>query len=623
MSGGFLVFIGHKHEVSLLEKFIDQDTVVISLRPSVSSELAQRNIPYQNTLSFFGKECHRYTLIKSTEIIEGIRPFLKGINTEEVQHAFEKTWIFHFRLYLLYWLTMLCIIDKAVQTYNPDTFIIKSSCVDNNLLSVIVKYYADANNINIQYASKKRYRSSGKVNNILKDWLGRIVFESQLFLFPIINRSRNSIFAPEDTYNMPNLFNRVSKHIDRALPVYLSVRKSSLKTRIQEMLSGKSSSFLYLSTDVSSGNQVIFQDKFNICTLHIKNWLSAHSNESTICRVQMQVPLLSFIENNLKQKMLDLYGSIASLRRVLSVVKPKQVFSQNSLGVSYALGEICSYEHIPAMLISHGSHVPHAGNVSDLEWSIHAHTIFNSKYPFVALQTPWAKKFLNQQSEVVSYGIDTGPLLFARKNPSDDRRIELRQKLFASHQDKKIILHAGTPKKWDGFRPWVYETQDEYISNINDVIKAVESVTGLYLAIRFRPQYGLSIEDLQQLLVVSNCYDVYSEGSFEEHLLASDLLLSYSSTTIEESLQLHIPVLQYNPDGRYEHIPGQVLSNRGTNSVSTVYSVLSRKDLLPALSWWSEQVLEGEDEKELIWSEHILDSSDDMKWLEVMEKKEC
>jgi hypothetical protein len=98
MSGGFLVFIEHKYEVSLLEKFIDQDTVVISLRPSASSELAQRNIPYQNTLSFFGKECHRFTLIKSTEIIEGIRPFLKGINTEEVQHAFEKTWIFHFRL---------------------------------------------------------------------------------------------------------------------------------------------------------------------------------------------------------------------------------------------------------------------------------------------------------------------------------------------------------------------------------------------------------------------------------------------------------------------------------------------------------------------------------------------
>jgi hypothetical protein len=155
------------------------------------------------------------------------------------------------------------------------------------------------------------------------------------------------------------------------------------------------------------------------------------------------------------------------------------------------------------------------------------------------------------------------------------------------------------------------------------VIKAVESITGLYLAIRFRPQYGLSIEDLQQLLVVSNCYDIYTEGSFEEHLLASDLLLSYSSTTMEESLQHHIPVLQYYPDGRYEHIPGQVLSNRGTNSVSTVYSVLSRKDLLPALSWWSEKVLEGEDEKELIWSEHILDSSDDMKWLEVMEKKEC
>jgi len=626
-----VVFIESKNDIHLFEKHINQDTIVISMQPSVSVELEQRDIPYQNTLSFFGQECHRYTLVQSTKIVEGVRPFLKKMRAGEVQHAFEKTWIFYFRFYLHYWLAMLCIIDKAVQAYQPDNFIILEpdnvdelviETIDNDLLSIIVKYYGNAHKINIQYVNKKAYKLSGKVNDVLKGWLGRTIFEFQLFLFPVINRSRNSLFVPEDTYNMPNLLNMVSKYIDRSLPVYLSVRRSSLKTRIQEMLSGESFSFLYLPQGASSGEKLIFQDRINVCTSHIKKWLSGHSNESTIYGVQLQVPLLLFIENNLKQKMLDLYGRINSLQRVMNVVNPKQVFSQHSIGVSYALGEICSYKNIPALLTSHGSHVPHAGDVSELEWSIHAHTIFNSKYPLVAFQTPWAKKFFKQQREVVSQGIDTGPLLFARKNFNDDKRIEFRQKLFTRHKDKKIILHAGTPKGWSSFRPWVYETVDEYIRNINDVIKAVESVADLYLAVRFRPQEGLSLEGFQHSLVISECYDIYADGSFEEHLLASDLLLSYSSTTIEESLQNHIPVLQYDPDGKYEHISGQVLSGRETNNVSTVYSVLSRKDLLPALSWWSENFSEDNQEN-VSWQEHILDSDNDMKWLAVMEKKEC
>ena len=625
---GSLIFIGHKDEVALFEKFIDQDTVVISLQPSVSIELAQRNIPYENTLSFLCKDGHRNTLIKSTEIIEGVRPFLKGMNIDGIQHTFEKTWIFYFRFYLHYWLAMLYIIDSVVQTYNPDKLIIISNCddkmdidiVDNNILGLIVKNYSDSHNINIEYTNKRTYKFCAKVNNTSKNWLKRLVFEFQLLLFPIIGRGRNSLVAPEDTYNMPDLLNRVSKHIDRALPVYLLIRRCSIKTHIQEMLSGKSFSFFYMPTDLSSDKHKVFHNKYDACASHIESWFNDHGIKSTICGVQVRVPLFGFIENILKNKMLDLYGSITSLRRVMDVVQSKRVFSQHSLGISYALGEICSHEHIPAILISHGSHVPHSGDISELEWSIHAHTIFNSKYPFVALQTPWAKKFLEQQDEVHSQAVETGPLLFSQMNLNDDRRDVFRQKLFASHKNEKIILHAGTPKDWNLFRPWVYETIDEYIRNINDVIKAVESVTGLYLAIRFRPQKGLSLEEFQQSLMISNCYDIYIDGSFVEHLVASDLLLSYSSTTIEESLQNHIPVLLYDPDGKYEHIPGLVLPNKKTNNVSTVYSVRSKNDLLPALFWWSEMISEEDNEKDLIWSENILDSGNDMDWLKIMEE---
>ena len=75
-------------------------------------------------------------------------------------------------------------------------------------------------------------------------------------------------------------------------------------------------------------------------------------------------------------------------------------------------------------------------------------------------------------------------------------------------------------------------------------------------------------------LINSNCYGIYIDGVFEDHLLGSDLLLSYSSTTIEEALQNHVPVLQYDPSGKYEHIPGQVLSTTSENKVSAIYMTI-------------------------------------------------
>ena len=100
------------------------------------------------------------------------------------------------------------------------------------------------------------------------------------------------------------------------------------------------------------------------------------------------------------------------------------------------------------------------------------------------------------------------------------------------------------------------------------------------------------------------------------------MLLSYSSTAIEEALQNHVPVLQYDPDGKYEHLPGQVLSATKKNSISAVYSVLSENDLIPALQWWSKS-FEENNHMMRFWSEHILDFDSKMDWLSHMDSKKC
>jgi len=76
-----LVFIENLDEIKLLEKYINANTIIISVNPSVNVELKRRGIPFETTLKFFGPEGHRYILNKSLEIIEKIRPFLKSIDS--------------------------------------------------------------------------------------------------------------------------------------------------------------------------------------------------------------------------------------------------------------------------------------------------------------------------------------------------------------------------------------------------------------------------------------------------------------------------------------------------------------------------------------------------------------
>tara|TARA_B100000767_G_C19489418_1_gene419589 strand:- start:369 stop:680 length:312 start_codon:yes stop_codon:yes gene_type:complete len=102
--------------------------------------------------------------------------------------------------------------------------------------------------------------------------------------------------------------------------------------------------------------------------------------------------------------------------------------------------------------------------------------------------------------------------------------------------------------------------------------------------------------------------------------MSSDILISYSSTTIEEALQSHIPVLQYDPDGKYQHIQGEVLSSDGINKLSTVYSVLTDNDLKEALKWWKENH-NIDINRTLDWTQHVFEDEENEDLVKIMDIK--
>jgi len=63
----------------------------------------------------------------------------------------------------------------------------------------------------------------------------------------------------------------------------------------------------------------------------------------------------------------------------------------------------------------------------------------------------------------------------------------------------------------------------------------------------------------------------------------TDLLVSFSSTVIEEALQNRVPVLLYGGDGRYQHIKAPSVTEGDTPGTGAVYHVGDAKALPYAL----------------------------------------
>jgi len=114
-------------------------------------------------------------------------------------------------------------------------------------------------------------------------------------------------------------------------------------------------------------------------------------------------------------------------------------------------------------------------------------------------------------------------------------------------------VHATTLKAGRSLRLNITETLDEYLAGLTGLIEAVNQMDNVRLMIRPHPVCDLSNEELLGLLPSCARMTIYREGSFSEVLAKADLLVSYSSTCIEEALQNNIPVVLFDLWKRYNH----------------------------------------------------------------------
>ena len=601
-----------------MESIKGKNVNVLAVQPGVQAYLKRKNIPFLNTVGFFSTKSHENLILKTAEIIKPFRDIVSIEDDLGVKEGYSNTFIFYLRHYsILYILWLIEIIDNAIEQLKPEklisikmeyTFDIMNHIPRNERhTGIIVEKLAQQKGLPAELSTGRTRQTNQiakKVKTSLLEILKISAFRVIMVFFGYKSRDKEYILYSSDSYNLGKVIksfvSKFSRHI------YVGLYSNHKSKDLRKMICGDRhlSILSCLPALLPCNKRSGFLKELNTTITRLKEFFSKNEQILRYKGVDFQELVFLKIKESMVPFLLTLYGQTYYLNKFLKNQKPALVLSQMARGLFYNLGELASLHNIPSVLISHGSHVPASNRYADLEWGEHSLGLMKIHYKYLAIQSPWALRYLEDKPSN-SIPTITGPLLFTKTRRDKDYKLRIKKMIIPQYHEKVIILHAGTPKPAQSLRPVVYETIDEYIENINSLIKAVDKLEEAHLIVRFRHSDYLQLNDFLELLIKSDCYSVHSKGTFEDYLTISDLLVSYSSTTIEEALQNKVPVLLYDSQGKYCHIKdAQVLDPSLNVNVDSCYFIDSDKKLEWGLNWLIENHLKDDNVSAAMWKRH-------------------
>jgi hypothetical protein len=592
-----LVFLEFVDEAEVfLKEYVNElhsernNITIIAFHPLVKSYLLKQQIKAKDSFHFCPTESHRKLLCVLEDTLRDIRKQCSITDENGVTHAYVENLIFRLRAIISHILYRIEVITNALSIFQPKTLVSVGSQQPFPARSIIVeaheRYIAPIvsqvcavhditqQNLELHIPSDNRIKSRSQ-------W-------SRALFFNLMNsyreRTENLVVAPSITYCMGEvLADMVVDEVgDFNMAVMQLPKKKALQALFGKYTKRNSGAFGYVPCNIQG---VVPKSRvFEKQKIKLQDSLFKIMDDWIYDGVLFGDWLKNKYQYGLAPGVIDAtYHFSMNQNRYLDRFHPVFVLSQHSRMPTAVLGELCKLKKIPSMMIPHGTFAPLTDEYSKKEWVENALGLINTPYEYVALQTPLAQKFISDVP-VKSKPVITGPLLFGRANsPSFDTNA--LRKRYASDSEK-IVLHAGTPKERSSTRLLNYETLDEYVDGMVSLANVVSQLEGVRLIIRFRPIDGLTPEDLKTLLPKSGSYLIASDGDFASYLSIADLLVSFSSTTIEEALLNNIPVLLYNKYNRYNHISGMELSPDVPRiEASAVYNINREDDLHFGLDW--------------------------------------
>ena len=285
-------------------------------------------------------------------------------------------------------------------------------------------------------------------------------------------------------------------------------------------------------------------------------------------------------ENDIAPYIMGLHMWTTELDKIIRKLAPSLVISAGNRLDDSITGELCRDINIPAVMASHGSFVYQEGEIGAIELEEDGKHLLGAPFSFIALQSPLAEGY-TRAFPPLGNTVKTGPLIWG--NPIDTEKSRLlSKKIFGNRKnnaDLKVVLHAATQKPNTRLKFHIYETPDEYIQSILDLVDAISKTPETVLIVRFKPRDDFSVKDIRDIIPFSDKIILSVDEPFIDILGMSDLLVSLSSTTITEAFQNKIPVLLYGGRGRYRHIPAYEIKAERPIERSAAYYIKDPRDL--------------------------------------------
>lgn len=215
-----------------------------------------------------------------------------------------------------------------------------------------------------------------------------------------------------------------------------------------------------------------------------------------------------------------------------------QIRWKDGTGVAAA----CQRKNIPVFLISHNTHTISNTKLSEKIQFQNSNGLLNSELStYNIIQSKQAYLFYKKYFEQKKI-IKSSPIMWGYYN---------------FHKMKKdenfTIVIADTIKRFYTI-PYIYEDSFGYINNIIEILDKLEEFDNIKKIIKFRPNESLNSQVIFDIVKKYKNTYVSIKESFLDIIKNSNLLISHSSTTIEETLNLNIPVALYEGKNKYQHI---------------------------------------------------------------------
>jgi hypothetical protein len=584
---------------------------VVGLWPNVRVALEREGIRCSDTLPYFDNGSHERILLRSEDWLRTIESSVKIEDGLGIRETYGATVVFHLRFYMNYFLWLLEILTSISRQHTVGSFIVCSEsgplCTsgpslgsNDRYLASITRGYATGRDIEvdeIQIESRPRALRQSAIKGILSSVSGL------LHRLALARLRGGGILVNAVTYNMDRLIRELKQSFPKERCVWLTASPIPPEAALYGLVRHDPADH-FLALD----GLEMWAPRTGQAVAKVDSGLRELNTQfEGRWKTEFQYHGVSFTETFAGKIERDLWPYVRSLARrsetiryVLRKTKPSLVLAAFSADSDALLGEWTRVLGVPSLSISHGTHTPPNSEPDEIEKYRLGTTLILTSFGHTAMQTPWAEKYLSYFNDRRHpTPLKTGNLILANLAPAARR--EARHELLGEESGKKIIVYATTLKPRSGLRFEIHETLDEHLAGIAHLARAIGEIDDAVLVVKLHPAAALK-EDEVRLLVPetrSERVRIMCRVPFEKVLSSADLLVSYSSTCIEDAIQNGVPVLLYDPWDRYEHVPA---GRHGRSSPA--YYVNDAGMLGDTVRW----ILDGHDPNEIppeVWREHI------------------